>query len=324
MPQQKWTKRLLFLLAVGFYTRLSSAATIPPIQSIDASTNHVLSPNVTTVGAIDPRFHVRTNFQDVDVKEDDCVMNIIIAMGILARSFAEPVTGRTFRDERYPGCFIQTRSSARGSMIEARFLIWGLYSGIKPMIRNGNWKLAEFALLWEGRLVGFISFGTATTAPYTLQASQSSVVQSRRSTTASPDSLAISSHINPPPGNSSTPNPSFFIDVEPTVYGESVPKSSVFLAVLECLLYLAPEPTSDALLPLNVHPRPHDVDLRMWPVPQPGPGDLLLDNGVAGLGLSTIPSKFIAAGREQWAEVGFEYRLNGILVGRGSIMKYRR
>ena len=321
MLQQQWRKRLIFLLSVFSYTRLSFTATIPPIQSIDLSANDVLSANITTVGAIDPHFRVMTNFQDVDVNEDDCVMNVIIAMGILAMNFAGPVPPRTFRDERYPRCFIQTRSPARGSMIEARFLVWGLYSGIKPMIQNGNWKLAEFTLLWEGHTVGFISFGSAKTASHALQGSQSSRVQSRKST-ASPNSMAISSQIVPSLGNSSAPNPSFYIDVNPTAYGEPLPKISVFLAVLECLLYLAPKPTSDALLTFSVHPMAQDVILRLLPVSQAG--ELFLDYGVAGLGLSTIPSKFLAGRRQLWAEVSFDYKLNGVLVGRGSILRSRR
>ena len=321
MLQQTWSKRLIFLFAVFSYTRLSSAATTPPIQSIDPAANDVLSANITTVGVIDPHFRVMTNFQDISVNGDDCVMNVIIAMGILARSFTEPVEPRTFRDERYPGCFFQTRSPARDSMIEARFLVWGLYSGIRPMIQNDNWKLAEFTLLWEGHIVGFISFGTAKTAPHALQGSQNSRVQSRRST-APPKTLAISSHINPSLDNSSAPNPSFYIDVKPTVYGEPLPKISIFLAVLECLLYLAPKPTSDALLAFSVHPMPHDVDLRLWRMFLPG--ELFLDYGVAGLGLSAIVSNFIAARRQQWTEVNFDYRLNGVLVGRGSILRYRR
>ena len=321
MLQQQWSKRLILLLAVFSYTHLSSTATIPPIQSIDSSANVVLSANITTVGPIDPHFRVMTNFQDVDVNEDDCVMNVIIAMGILAMTFTAPVPPRTFRDERYPRCFIQTRGAARDSMIEARFLVWGLYSGIKPMIQNGNWKLAEFTLLWEGHTVGFISFGSAKTASNALQGSQSSRVHSRRST-ASPNSLAISSHIIPSLGNLSAPNPSFYIDVNPTAYGEPLPKISVLLVVLECLLYLAPKPTSDALLAFSVHPMTQDVVLRLWPMPQPG--ELFFDYGVAGLGLSAIPSKFLAARRQQWAEVNFDYKLNDVLVGRGSILRSRR
>ena len=321
MLQQQWSKRLIFLLAVLSYTRLIFAATIPPIQSIDSSANDVLLANMTSVGVIDPHFRVMTNFQDIGVNEDDFVMNVIIAMGILAMSFTGPVAPRTFRDERYPSCFIQTRSPGRESMIEARFLVWGLYSGIRPMIQNDNWKLAEFTLLWEGHIVGFISFGTAKTAPHALQGFQNSEVQSRRST-APPNSLAISSHINPSLGNSSAPNPSFYIDVKPTVYGDPLPKTSVFMAVLECLLYLAPKPTSDALLAFSVHPMPYDVVLHLWPMLQPG--EVFFDYGVAGLGLSAIPSKFIAQRRQQWAEVNFDYRLNGVLVGRGSILRYRR
>ena len=319
MLQRQWNTRLIILLAVCFYTSLSSTATISPIHSIDSSANGVAAPNITTVGAIDPHFHVRTNFLDVDVNEDDCVMNVIIAMGILARSFTETVEPRTFRDERYPGCFILTRSVARRSMIEARFLVWGLYYGIKPMIQNGNWKLAEFTLLWEGRIVGFISFGTAKTALSALQSSRNSRVQSRGSITASLNSLAISNHTKPLPGNASASNPSFYIDVKPTAYGEPVPKTSVFLAVLKCLLYTAAQPTSDALSAFGVQPITQDVVLRLWPISQPQ--DLVLDYGVAGLGLSAIPASFIAARRQQWTEVGFEYRLNGVLVGRGSILK---
>lgn len=319
MLQQQWNTRLIILLAVCFHSCLSSTSTMPPIQSIDLSANDVLAANITTVGDVDPHFRVRTNFQDVDVNEDDCVMNVIIAMGILARSFTGTVEPRTFRDERYPGCFILTRSVARRSVIEARFLVWGLYYGIKPMIQNGNWKLAEFTLIWEGHIVGFISFGTANTALHALQGFRNSRVQSRRSTTAPLNSLAISNHINPLPGNASASNPSFYIDVKPTAYGDPLPKNSVFLAVLKCLLYMADKPTSDALLAFGVQPMTQDVVLRLWPISQPrGP---ILDYGVAGLGLSAIPSNFIAARRQQWTEVGFEYRLNGILVGRGSILR---
>ena len=322
MLLQKWSKRLIFLLAVFPYIRLSFTATIPPIQSIDSSTNDILSANMTTVGVIDPRFRVTTNFQDIDVNGDDCVMNVVIAMAILARSFTGSVGPRTFRDERYPGCFFHTRRPTRHSMIEARFLVWGLYAGIRPMIQDGNWKLAEFTLLWEGHTVGFISFGTAKAAPHALPGLQTPKAQSRRSIAASPKSLAIDSHINPPVGNSSAPNPSFYIDVQPTVYGEPLPKNSVFLAILECLLYLAPKPSSDALLAFSVYSTKHDVVLRLWSMLQPGGNSF--DYGVAGLGISSVPSTFIAARRQQWTEVNFDYRLNGVLVGRGSILRSRR
>ena len=322
MLQQKWSKRLVSLLAVFSYSRLSSTATIPSIQSIDLSANDALSANMTTVGVIDPHFRITTNFQDVDVNEDDCVMNVILAMGILALSFTGSVEPRIYRDERYPSCFFQTRSPARDSMIESRFLVWGLYSGIRPMIQNGNWKLAEFTLLWEGRTVGFISFGTAKTAPHALQGSQNSRVQSRRSTTAPLDSLAIFSQFDSLQSNLSAPNPSYYIDVQPTVYGEPLPKSSVFLAVLECLLYLAPKPSSDALSAFSVSPMSDDVVLRLSPVSHSG--NLFFDYGLAGLGISAIPSKFIAQRRQQWAEVRFDYKVNHVLIGRGSILRYRR
>ena len=81
-----------------------------------------------------------------------------------------------------------------------------------------------------------------------------------------------------------------------------MPKSSIFIAVLESLLFLAPKPTSDPLSAFSVSATPHDVVLRLWPMAQPR--DLVLDYGVAGLGLSAIPSKFIPEGRREWSEVG--------------------
>ena len=330
MRQQQWLECIVFLYTILCYAPLTLGATIRPVQSINSPANDSLpatspSTNVTTVGSIDSRFRVITSFLNLDVDENDCVMNVIIAMGILStREFTQLVKPQTYRDERYPKCFIQTRRPEVARSIEARFLLWGLYAGIRPMIQNNNWKLAEFTLLWDEDVVGFISFATAGTGPHIIQGgSQNPSVQSRSSPPPSPDALSISSPVNPPQGNSSAPDSaSFYIDVKPTSYGDPLPKNDIFMAVLECLLYLGPKTSTDVLVAFGVSPPLYDVTLRLAPLSRAE--EPFLDYAVAGLGLSAIPSSFIAGRHQQWAEVGFDYKVDFKLVGKGSITRSRR
>ena len=325
MHKHEWLMRTITLLGLLCSVRLGSTAKIPHGQSIDSSSNDVLSAsnpaaNITAAGA-NPFFRITTNYLDTDIDENDCVMNVIIEMGHLsAKNFTQPIEPRAYGDNRFPSVLIVTRSPAEGELIEPRFLVWGLYSGIKPMIQDNKWKVAEFTLLWGESIVGYISFeATGITRP-SLQGSRDTSVQSRRSTPPS-DSLALYNPVNPAQHNSSQPNPSFFIDVELTSLGAPIPKVDIFMAVLECFLYLGPKTISEALVAFSVYPSPYDVTLRLMPFSRPE--EPFFDYGVASLGLSTVPLKFFTERRQRWTEVDFVYLVDDVLVGRGSIRKGR-
>lgn len=319
MFQQKGFMRTIALIGVTYSPRLGSTTTIPLAQSINSSPIDSLSANITTVGAnIDSRFHIETNFLNILVNQNDCLMNVVIAMGILsAKQFTGPVESTTYHDPRYPRVFITTKSPATGGPIEARFLLWGLYLGIRPMLQTNDWRLPQFILFWDGERVGSISFGTSDSR-LPLQGSNSTESLTQRSTNSSnPNALSI--HTNGT--QTASPNPISKIDVEPTSFGAPQPKINIFMAVLECLLYLAPQTTTEGLLAFSATPFPYNVVLRLRPVFRTQ--EPFFDYGVAGLALATVPSKLISQRHQRWTEVKFNYVLDGVLVGKGEIARAR-
>lgn len=314
---------ILTLIGVICSARLVSAATIPLAQTIDPSPIDPLLTSITTVGAhIDSRFSITTTFLDIAIDENDCLMNVIIAMASLsAKIFTRPIEPPTYRDDRHPSVIILARSPPGGGLIEVRFLLWGLYLGIRSMLQGKDWRSAEFTLSWEGARVGYLSFGQFG-AQHLLQGSNNSTgFLTQKKSTDSSNTSAISGHINTITQIAS-PNPAFYIEVDPTSFGASLPKINIFMAVLECLLYLAPRESSEVLLAFSVIPSPYDVALRLQPIFRTE--EPFFDYGIAALGLPTIPSKLISERHQQWTEVAFNYKVNDVLVGKGEIVRARR
>ena len=64
---------------------------------------------------------------------------------------------------------------------------------------------------------------------------------------------------------------------------------------------------------------PYDVNLRLTPVFRTQ--EPFLDYGVAEIALALVSNHFLLETLPQWTEVKFDYKINGVLVGRGSILK---
>lgn len=317
---------ILTLIGVICSAHLGSAVTIPLAQTINSSPIDPMLTNITTVGAhIDSRFSITTTFLDTAIDENDCLMNVIIAMASLsAKIFTRPIEPPTYRDDRHPSVIILARSPPGGGLIEVRFLLWGLYLGIRSMLQEKDWRIAEFTLSWEGAIVGYLSFGQFG-AQHSLQESNNSSYSTdfltQKKSTESSNTSAISGHINTITQIAS-PNPAFYIEVDPTSFGASLPKINIFMAVLECLVYLAPRESDEVLLAFGVIPSPYDVALRLRPIFRTE--EPFFDYGIAALGLPTIPSKLISERHQQWTEVAFNYKVNDVLVGKGDIVRARR
>lgn len=315
MFQQQELMRITALIGVICSPHLGFTAVVPVARPINSSPIGALSPNITTVGTnIDSRFHIETHVLDILVDQIDCLMNVVIAMGKLsAREFTGPIEPTRYRDPRYPSVLIMTRSPARGGPIEARFLLWGLYLGIRLKLQLNDWRLPEFILFWEGERVGSISFRTYDPRN-SLQGSNSTDSLTQTSTKFS-NSDASSIHTN----TTQTPNPIMAIDVQLTSFGASLPKINLFMAVFECYLYVAPKFTGEVLLAFSVTPLPYNVVLRLRPVFRTE--EPFFEYGVAGLALATVPSELIFERHQQWTEVSFKYLVNGFLVGQGEIVR---
>ena len=293
------------------------AATVPGTQIIDSSSNDTVSAetgtsSIAAIGLVDPLFRVLPTFTNVDIDETDCLMNVVLAMAIISASeFTQLIHPRYFSDPRYPSILIQIRGPAGWGPIEARFLLWGFFSGIRSMIQGNKWKVADFTLLWEGGIVGFVSFGRRREGVISLpQGDNSTGAQLRRSAGPSPDSRGINRVLNP-----ASENPSRDINVELTRFGDPIPKMGLFMSIFECFLYLGPRTRGDVLQAFTIFPTPYDVNLHLEPlVPTP---DSSFDYGVAGLGLPSVPSKLITERQQRWTEVNFSYRFGNVLVGKG-------
>ena len=318
--QQKRFMPIIDLICVICLARLGFTATVPLAQSIDSSPVDPLSANITSVAAnIDSRFHIESYVEDILVNENDCLMNVIITMGYLsAGEFTRPIEPTIYRDSRYPSVSILIFGPdvGGGGPIEARFLLWGLYSGLRPMLQLNDWRLPEFILFWEGEKVGSIS--VATFGPQlSLQGSNSTNFLTQRPTKSS-NSKDTSSHINTT--QPASPNPTIAIKVEPTSFGAALPKINIFMVVLECLLYLARKSSDEVLLAFSVTPfPPYNVVLRLQPIFRTQ--EPFFDYGVAGIGLPTVPSKLISERHQQWTEVSFDYVVGSVLIGKGEIAR---
>lgn len=325
MLQHEGLKRVILLLSALCSARSASSAIIPPLQLTSSSPNDIFpeghsTGNTTAVGDIDPGFRIKATYSDVDIPENDCLMNVIIAMGIV--SAGEPfkdIKPTTYVDARYLGARVLTRSTSIDGTILSTYVLWGLYQAIRPMMQWNRWKEAEFTLLMHGETVGFISFRKTGFLPPSLQDSTNTIAQSRRFTPPS-GALDIYNSANPSQKrNSSQPNPIDAIDVRPTSFRDSMRKTHFFMAVVECFLYLGPKTPRDPLSAFSVAPLPYDATMRLAPVPRKEAP--FFDYGDAALGLATVPSKFISEYRQKWTEVKFDYYVDEVLVGHGSITR---
>lgn len=322
--QHKGFMRLIPHLGVLCSARFASSATIPPLQLTSPSSDDVMpggniTNNITAVGDIDPGFRIKATYSDVDIPQNDCLMNVIIAMGIV--SAGEPfghIKPTTYFDLRYVGARVLTSSTSPSGMILSCYVLWGLYQAIRPMIQWNSWKEAEFTLLLDGETVGFILFKKTGFLPPSLQGSTNTIAQSRRSTPPSA-ALGIYSPAIPSQRNSSQPNPIDTIDVRPTGFRSPMPKIHFFMAIVECFLYLGPKVPRESLSAFSVAPSPYDATMRLAPVRRTEPP--FFDYGDAALGLANLPSKLISDYQQKWSEVIFIYCVGGVMVGQGSITR---
>ena len=326
--QHKGPMRLIPLLGVLCSACFAFSATTPPLQLISSSSDDVMpggniTSNITAVGDIDPGFRIKSTYSDVDIPQNDCLMNVVIAMGIVSAGdpFA-PIKPTTYFDPRYVGARVLTGSTSTSGTILSCYVLWGLYQAIRPMIQWDSWKEAEFTLLLDGETVGFIFFKKTGFLPPSLQGSTNTIAQSRRSTppsAASSAALGIYSPAILSQRNSSQPNPINTIDVRPTSFRNPMPKIHFFMAIIECFLYLGAKIPRESLSAFSVTPSPYDATMRLAPVRRTEAP--FFDYGVAALGLANLPSKIISDYQQKWSEVIFICCVDGIMVGQGSITR---
>ena len=314
MIRPKGFMHITALFSIICSAGLGFSATIPSAQSINSSPIDLVSANTTSLGAqIDPRFTISSDFSDEPIVQNDCLIIAITMMGLLsARDFTSRMGPDMFGLDRYPSVIIFTQNSPLGTQPEVRFVLWGFYLCLRSMLRDDNWKVPSVTLLWDGRSAGRIEFANVPPFP-PLQGANSSGPLTQRS--ANPSNLILS-----PFNTTQSVSQGLGVSrsVRPTSYGAAISKISIFMAVLESYLYIAPKPGHAIITPFSVSPIPYNVVLRMRPVLREPPFFTYRD---AALGLSIVPELLISERHEDWTETAFDYRVNDKLVGSGEIVR---
>lgn len=208
--------------------------------------------------------------------------------------------------------------------METRFLVWGLYLGIKDMIRSNRFKSVQFILRWEGQIVGLISIksrvgslslpgGNSTNSTNDLQ-QRSSSNQLNPFASENPDGASFNLSV---PLTLSSPNTELAVEVMSS--GVPLPKYSIILAVIDGILAVAPHTTRDAVEDLvQVDPEaPYGAMLKVLPE-QAGSGRPYLTYGLTSIAIRQIPAAMLMRLR-QWAEIDFSILIDGVLVAKGSL-----
>ena len=293
-------------------TTVNSLATSSPSQTLSTTFTNTQILNTTLSSSdIDPRFGIVANYAETNIPITPLLMNIVE----LLANYAELGWLSNVRVRQgvvlpsYPQIEFAVIPSAPASSVEVRFVIWGIWVGIRDMVSRNIFREVEFDLYWDESVVAHIYF----TKPMDLGSSSSHETLG----TAGPLTLLPTSNGTVSvllDSSNSTTNLSETLDDdrfswEPTFppHAKTLTIFEVFLTVIAGLKNAAPHPASDkvpgafASAAVNV-----DASLSIFihkrTTPRPRPPYFQYIHVIKALKL--IPAYMLAQGR--FAELYFD------------------
>ena len=306
------------------------AATIPPLNTIHLA--GISSPllNGTSLEAIDPRFSVVSQLQDEPLNGDVFLQNVVEAMGHWANCmFDEGVYIQPSRHPLpgYPGVTVSASGAPDGpnrNHIMPRFLLWGLYEGVRGMIFYETFKAVEVTLKWEGEVVGSIKIRKSDAPPPTPGASSGVSILTLPSEEESdpPPTPGLTNTTNANHTSFETPD-NHPLSVRFTHSGPALTRVEVILTILATFLRIAPEESDSPVRQFSFPaPAPYSAVLEMGPMsPAPPASVETFTYGIAYWSLGSIPLHSMR--QRMWGEVEFIVLYNDEAIGRGQLVKGR-
>ena len=291
------------------------AAVVPP--SLDMSQMDLLK-NVTNarkLGAIDPRFTATYRQYQGSLSTVPCIMSAVNAMTELAlEDFTEQIPSRTYIDPNYPEIVVEFMSS--DDMAEARFVLWGVWEGIKWMINHGRFRELMIGAHWDGILKCDIWIKSTR--------GQSSIAENSDNTGHAAQPANISTHnamVESKLGLSSTDDGLSLVDqrvrLEVTHIGKGLGMMEVFIAIFAALEYMAHFPRINKISAFRVSPEEETTEIGILDLSEAPPS--LLEYQWAILGMRHIPGYMLQ--RESFTEVVFRIDVNNVPLGEGYLLK---
>ena len=304
-------------------TTVNTLAIISPSQTLSTTFTNAQVLNTTLSSSdIDPRFGIVGNYAETKIPITPCLMNIVE----LLASYAELDWQSSVRVRQgvvlpsYPQVEFAVIPNAPATSVEVRFVIWGIWVGIRDMVSRNNFVEVEFELYWDETVVAHMYF----TKPMDLGPSSSNeTLGTDEPLTLSPTSNGTASVMLE--SSNSTTDLSDTLNAERFSWDPTFPPHAktltifqVFLTVIAGLKNAAPQPALDkvpgayASAAVNV-----DASLQIFihkrNTPRPRPPYFRYIHVIEALKL--VPAWMLAQGR--FAELFFVMKVNGVPVGDG-------
>ena len=307
------------LVSLAAVTTVAAAAVGPSANEVEPLR---LLHNVTGgarlgVGAIDPRFSVTYRQGQTTLSATSLLMNAANAMMKLAlEDFTRPIAARSFEAPGYPEVMIVPSTG----QVQARFLLWGVWEGIRWMINHRDFRELLIRAHWTGTLMCTIRFrgpleklSDASRNDTLSLTARSENISIHGASAASTQGLREVDVRNP------------FNDQQLTVtvidVGVGLGITEVFLAIFAALEHMAHFPSTDEVAAFQISPDGEDVMIGVIEDTQPPSlTPPYLEYQWVILSMAQIPEYMLQVQR-RFTEVIIEIAVDGVPLGECNLFK---
>ena len=307
---------IVFTILLEWAARIA-AAVVPPSNGIIQTgfLNNITS--ATKLRDIDPRFTTTYRQGQGRLSATSCLMNAANAMMELAlESFTEPIRVRNYMDPWYPEVMIVPM--APGQRTEARYMLWGVWEGIRWMIRHHSFLDLVIGAYWDGILMCNIWIKD------TLRQSNITGSHGTLGLTGRPEDMSThNATVELTRGlgvDARYPLNDWNVTVSVTHVGGTLGITEVFIAIFAALEYMAHFPSTDEVARFQVFPEDRDTTIGILehtraPVFRPP----YLEYQWAILGIGQIPGYMLQ--QMKFTEIIIEIAVNDVPLGEGFLSK---
>ena len=161
MRGSKTTVGQICSLLACLLTAVNTLAVISPPQTL--STTFATSPLVNTTAldsSIDPNFGLKADYGETTLPLTACFMNVVELLAQYAElDWLSKVKGRHgVVLPEYPQVEIAVLPAAPATSVEVRFVVWGIWVGMRDIVQRNSFRVVEFEVFWEEKVVAYIYF----------------------------------------------------------------------------------------------------------------------------------------------------------------------
>ena len=307
---------MLFSLAAT----IAAAVVVPLSNGVTQTGNLYNVTNAPQLGEMDPRFTTDYEQGQERLSATSCLMNAVNAMMELAlENFTEPIRTRDYMDPNHPEVVIMPIALARGQMVEARYLLWGTWEGIRWMISHQSFLDLVIGGYWDGVLVCRIWIG-GTRRQLSVAGSNGTLGLTAWSEKTSIHNATVESTQGLSMMGVRNPLNDHHVTVFVTEAGETLGITKVFIAIFAALEYMAHFPSNAEVVRFQISPDDEDTTIGILEHTQaPTVRPPFLEYQWVILSVGQIPAYMLQ--QRRFTEVIIEIAVDGVPLGQGFLSK---